>query len=317
MGILKELAKSLPHPILLRVNDAWQRRTVDRREDEVRKKAGIPLLEADALMRVKASDTVFILGSGPSINQIGAERWQAITEHDTIGLNFWPFHPFVPKIYFFENRPCDRTRETVDDKVGTTFVDLFRRRGEDYAQTVKVIMDLLHPEPNIISELPEPIRQNLYSAYTVTPVARNANEFRSALKSVARSGMFSPQSPFASLLKYNGTITTLITLAAKMQYRRIVLCGVDMRAQAYFWQDPALYPETKDLEFSARNAPHHTATSNPWMLPMDAVLELMQRVVLEPAAIKLYVENRGSALYPMVPEAPAELFETAAVRGSH
>jgi hypothetical protein len=34
----------------------------------------------------------------------------------------------------------------------------------------------------------------------------------------------------------------------------------------------------------------------------------MKRLLFDPAGIQLYVENRSSALWPKIPEAPAGLF---------
>lgn len=53
-----------------------------------------------AVFKRRKSDTVFILGSGDSINKI--KDWSEIKEHDSLGFNFFMAHDFVPDFYFIE-----------------------------------------------------------------------------------------------------------------------------------------------------------------------------------------------------------------------
>ncbi len=99
-----------------------------------------------------------------------------------------------------------------------------------------------------------------------------------------------------------------------MGYRKIVLCGVDLTRAEYFYQDPALYPETAELEYMPRAGKHMTLTRYAWgTMPIDEVVAEMKQQVLDPAGIELYVENRSSALWPEIEEAPDSVFEVPAV----
>ena len=49
----------------------------------------------------KTSDTLFILGSGPSISLITDYQWDFISLHNSAAFNRWFYHPFVPDFYFF------------------------------------------------------------------------------------------------------------------------------------------------------------------------------------------------------------------------
>ena len=49
----------------------------------------------------KNSDTLFILGSGESINSI--KIWDKIRKHDSVGFNYFIFNDFVPNFYIFES----------------------------------------------------------------------------------------------------------------------------------------------------------------------------------------------------------------------
>ena len=101
--MIKSLVKRLPHPLLMRIHHRYQLAQQSVLAREVSSRTGLPLLKTLDLRPLKTSDTVFILGSGWSINEITDARWSIIARHDSIAMNFWPFHPFVPRIYLFEN----------------------------------------------------------------------------------------------------------------------------------------------------------------------------------------------------------------------
>src|SRR4051812_5714569 len=111
---LKGLSKRLPYPIFLRLFLLKWSLVERRRHRQEQKASRIESLESIDLARYRRSDTLFILGSGPSINRISAERWQAIAQHDTVGFNFWLCHSYLPTFYFYER---------ID---ATTFPNLYR-----------------------------------------------------------------------------------------------------------------------------------------------------------------------------------------------
>lgn len=302
LAFLRQAAKSLPHPLLMRLYAQVHRWREQRLGDRARRRSGVPLLSEADLGQVKQSDTLFVLGSGPSINRIGADRWHTIGQHDTVGFNFWLFHPFVPKMYFFES--------LVRDDIGyRSMLDAMAERAEGYAETLKVIMDMEPPRESLF-DLPPGMRRKLFAANTVPMLARNERELGTALRYLTAKGLFRAAPRFDSLLKYNGTLSTMVHLAVRMGYRRVVLCGIDMKRQDYFFQDPVLYPQRQHIEWFPKEADvkHHTFTSNTWMVPMDVVVAQMKAEVLEPAGTELYLENRDSALWPAVPEAPESLW---------
>jgi hypothetical protein len=245
------------------------------------------------------------LGSGSSINEITADRWQAIARHDTLALNFWVLHPFVPNFYFFES-----IERIAYPEAARVMLDWFARRAEDYRDTVKAAMEVHRPSRQMVEDLPSAFRNHSYGALSIPAPARNQRELEHALRYLANEGLFDAERNYSRLLKYASSITTALTLAAKLRYRKVVLCGVDLRHQCYFFQDQELFPETANLTFVPRSEPHETSVALEWRLPLPEVLPVLKRTILEPAGTELYVENPSSALYPSVPEAPAAVFST-------
>ena len=303
---LKSAISKLPYPVFLRVFWLWYFLRDVRRWKAARRRAGIASLEDLDLHAVKKSEVLFILGSGPSINRISAERWAAIARHDTVGFNFWLCHPFVPRLYFFEAIP------QADSKTYRTYCELANHRAADYRSVPKVVTELQHSVAGMLRDLPPEWREKLYTPRPVTVAARDEAEFAYGLRELDRRGLFEAATRIRRLFKYAGSLSSLVALAVHLRYRTVVLCGVDLATQEYFYQDPMLYPATSNLVPSPKLLPHLIFRELPWLVKIDAVLRQMRGQILEPAGIELFVENRSSALWPEVPEAPASVFSAEA-----
>jgi hypothetical protein len=302
---LKDAAKKLPYPILLRTIYAYYAVTRYSRFERIRRAAGLPLLNELDLATVKKSDTLFILGGGPSINQITAERWQAIARHDSVGVNFWLYHPFVPTMYVTESISRNESSEA-----GCRLIlEAMQRRAEDYRDAVKIITDLYEPGEQTVSSLDPEFCHNLYAAYDIPLPARDEAEFEAGIRYLQRKGLFHVSNRMRALFKYGLSLSLLISLGLRMGYKTIVLCGIDLKSHEYFYNDEELFPETAGLHFHPTNVTQHAANvRQPWMLPQQQVVSEMKRLLLEPAGVRLYVENPSSALWPMLEQAPESVF---------
>src|SRR5439155_19880810 len=109
----------------------------------------------------------------------------------------------------------------------------------------------------------------------------------------------------------------LLTFAFRLRYRKIVLCGVDMNTNDHFYDDPVLYPGAGwGMELRSADPVNYGWKYDdqlPWMVRQPLVVYEMKRLLLDPAGIELYVENRSSALWPKLPEAPVSLFDSKAI----
>lgn len=305
MKTIRSLAKHLPHPLLFRLYHHTHLREEASRAAKAAALARLPLLETLDFSRWKTSDTLFVLGSASSINEISDERWQVIEKHDSAGINFWPAHPFVPRFFHFENIDFDLQPVMYD-----ALQKLIERRSEDYANTLKIITEVNSTgQRQTVFELPEGIRKNLYVGFSMPVVARNEEELRYGIRYFRSIGVFSPHTKVPWLFKYGGSVIAMMTLGVLMGYKRIVLCGVDLNKQDYFYQDAKRYPECAGWEFASRNEAHLTTRRLPWLVPAQSAVHIFKELVLDPGNIELFVESRASTLYPQVPLASPSLFE--------
>lgn len=299
----QNLLHKLSHPLFLRAYYLKYLAAELAKDEYTRRQLGVRRFGDLNLSQLKRSDTLFVLASGSSINQIPAPRWQVIAQHDTIGFNYWPIHSFVPTMYFLEaiatNHPHD---------MFPAFCRIAKQRAKDYNNVVKVVTELHRALPAKrfagSEELPGP----WYTLHTFPVAASTEGEFAYGLRYLRSKGLFDPADRFNLVFKQASTLSSLISLAIRMQYRTIVLCGVDLNHSEYFYQDASLYPETAALEFSPRNAPHAINSPIPWRIPIASVILEMRRQLLDPLGIQIYVENRSSALWPNIAEVPNSLF---------
>jgi hypothetical protein len=308
--LIKSIAKKLPHPLLLRLHHYYDLKRKSALAHAASKLTNLPLLETLELGSVKTSDTVFVLGSGWSINEIPNARWEVIGRHDSIAMNFWPLHAFVPRVYLFENVKRIEGWESIFDELQR----LLQRRAQDYRNTIKIIseeLQLFAPR-QLVFEVPENFRRNLYIGFSSAVVARTEAELVAGLRYLRRQGLFAPGTHIPWLFKYQGSVIGVLSLAARMGYRRIILCGIDLGKAEYFYHHRERYPETSRWEFVPRDQPHLMARRYAWGLPSQTVIEYFRREVLDPAGIELFVENRSSTLFPLIGEVPPQLFSQLA-----
>jgi hypothetical protein len=251
---------------------------------------------------VRRTDTVFLLGSGSSVNAITGPRWKGIAARDSIGLNFWIRHPFVPTMYFFE-----AAAPPVFDRLNR----LIWQRQEDYQRVVKIVTSVSTISPHLerqFSALPDSWRQEIWPLEGTDMFARDERELRQEILRLEDAGLFAAGDTVTRLFKYMGTITSMISLAVRMEYRNIVLCGVDLSDSGYFHQDEKLFPDMTGFASSARTRRHALMADERPQCGADQVIVALRDLILAPRGISLFVENASSALHPAIERAPDHLF---------
>ncbi len=311
MKLLRSVAKHLPHPLLFRLYHFTRLREETARAARAAAAAALPLLETVDLPHLRTSDTLFILGSAASINDIAEERWEVIGRCDSVGMNFWLAHPFVPTFFQFEDLSFAEQPEMHE-----AFVQVAGRRAEAYANTLKIAMEVNSTGSRAtIFELSDVMKRNMYVGFSMPVVARTEGELRKGVNFMRSIGAFSRDQRTRWLFKYGGSVIAMLTLGVRMGYRRIVLCGVDLNRQEYFYQDRERYPECADWEFVPRSETHLTTRRLEWLVPAQTAVWIFKEMVLDPEGIELFVESAASTLHPKVPLASQALFDELSERG--
>jgi|GEM_PF-1274026 len=307
---MKQLATSSAHPLFRRCSLSvplyfWAKEREYRDYLEYILKSNIgEELAREPLRERKSSDTVFILGSGSSINDISAGEWETVGQHDSFGLNKWPIHDFVPTFQVFElptGAGASSKREF--------YWSLFETKQVDYADVPVIMKDA----PYVFDELgSEPIpdyleRRLLLSLDIELPRWDDSTELlRDVLRWLDSSGMFSIDSDILPLYRKRGSISYLLFLATKLGYERIVLAGVDLNDARYFYEERhdeyesrgIPLPDTSREDDRDKDDVHRTNDPKVAAVTLEDVIYTIDKTILAPNDIELYTATKQSSLYP-------------------
>jgi hypothetical protein len=260
---------------------------------------GLAAANWNPLAPTKKSDTLFILGSGSSINDLRQSEWATIEQADSIGLNFWLLHDFVPNVFVFEFLKAH------DSDFDLMFGNL-RVRAGDYAKVPVLLKDGERFSRSFIRDfvgkIPLELRRNTALTWDWEVPGESSIEFERQLRWLDRFGLLTGR--LWPAVRKRASVFFLVLLGVRAGYRRIVLCGVDLNNTDYFY-------DAKRIEFAAKGrfvpAPRPIAvahkTNDPKYgdLTVSSALDVLDRAVLSERGIGLYVAFRSSGLFPRFP----------------
>lgn len=248
----------------------------------------------------KSSDTVFILGSGSSINCISGEQWEHIDAHDTIGFNNWTLHPYVPTYYFFE--PTSLKNES-QKRMNQQIYNNLSVRSRDYNK-VAVIMHYLERyffDYGVLQAFDK--NDNLYFQSPVNVPGDSLVELDMAYQRAFERGYFN--SVNKSVYR-RGSVAKIIHFAVACGYKKVVLLGVDLNTSPYFFDEPGIkLPEgCVDLSFTKKThfeQVHDTVNTDIHSITMLDVIKIVQKNIFCNMGIKLFNGSELSALRSELP----------------
>lgn len=265
------------------------------------RESGLCIAGRRSLIRHKKSDTLYVLGGGPSINTVNSEGWSEIAKHDSIAINWFFPHPFTPTFHHME------LPERADDLFSACLSER-AARGEKstYILNLNNVQDrlwkkLYHQSPFLYS-IPSQFKE-----VTALRELRQCIQYFGELKLIER-GWF---------LHIRGSLTVAISLGVMLGYRKIILCGFDMDSMEYFFDDRKLYnseiaqrlrhfkEKTREKKVASgdQNPEQHRTIARNWtdQAPLDEVVLVFNEELLQPRGISLFLYNKRSLLYPSIP----------------
>lgn len=259
----------------------------------LRKLPNIRFRQMAELKKKKQSDTIFILGSGSSIAELGKTEFATIAQHDSIGFNFWLLHPYVPTYYTAEFKPsCERS------------ANLWRSlniRAEDYQHTAVVLkysegfQEGCHHLPSNLDEI--------YLTSQLNIPGNNEDSLAKWLKFLKSKNFFSQNNEDGCIIYRQASISWLITLALRLGYKRIVLCGIDLNKPEYFFDIEKGFIRARGLQvpeagFKGETHPTESLVDRVAQTPISVVLQIINQTLLKPEGVELLIGSPSSALYP-------------------
>lgn len=252
--------------------------------------------------QVRTSDTVFVLGTGASINDYPQQWWRHVQKHDSIGMNFFLLHEHIPTLHVMEN--LDGIRSLLlntrynerGDYRGVPLVLKTQLTNLSHKRVAARIADLRALHDSVLAQT--------YLSMDLLAAGRTVSDMESAYRTLRRLGLWRPKERFVMLTKRRGSITYVINLAVRAGYRRIVLCGIDLNHTEFFYDSrrPQLESEGLPVPINDEFGSVHS-TNDPTTNPVTVreVILGINRTVLQPMGVQLMVGSESSALYPEVP----------------
>lgn len=248
------------------------------------------------------SRTLFVLGSGASINRITPEQWAFIAQHDSIGFNNWLVHEHTPTYFLFEQ--VDR-RSPHFGAVSSAYAHNLNLARERYAR-VPILAASSEARPLDLSGFDPAITSNFHVLSTLTLQGQARDEVLQQVRALSLLGWFSPQPTYSISITKRASLFRILHFALLAGYERIVLCGIDLNNTAYFFQEnPEHYTQQGyRLDHVAplqTGAVHKTLDRSFGALTIDELIVLLRDQLLAPRGIALHVASDASALYPRIP----------------
>jgi len=244
---------------------------------------------------LKGTKTIFILGSGKTINELNNNNLKRIEENDSIGFNNWIVHPFVPNIYLFDFKQTTEENKKLDE----IFISNLIKRRMDY-NNVNIILRL---DNNLIKKHIERIKiKRLFFALQIGFAGRSVGDYKSSIKLLKKTRLL--DNPYIFFNK-NSTVHNTLLMAYKMGYNKIVLCGIDLDNHYFFEEYSSELINTKvKLPFNIQEKEIHK-TNDPLRcaggVPISKLIKVINLNLFKPNNIQLFVSSKNSKLYPQLP----------------
>lgn len=266
-------------------------------------KKRVRIASSSQLEKYKTSDTLFVFGGGPSINQLDSDCWQHISKHDSFALNWFFAHPFIPTFHHMELPP--------------SYVDTFKKLYDLKYRDVTNSPFILNFNNIGRYDLDLSFVKNLYCSIPSHFKGINENELLNVLKLIKKSKLIEHD----RYIHVRGSLSIALSFAYGLKYRKIILCGFDMNSMEYFFDDKALYPGfegmisrelkresnkiIKDRGECTQNNFHRTTDSKLFIEPpLDKIVYMFNDIFLKEEKIDLYIQSPSTILYPKLPIYP-------------
>ena len=173
----------------------------------------------DEVKSKKTSDTIFILGSGYSINRVTDEQWDIIRSHNSIAFNWFCKHSFEPTYFLIREQANLRSRrckgETIED-----LINLINR----YDNTVGIICDVSAHTKKAYRHY-EDERIKIPCVVVKDDKSSRYKRFNNMKRDPSKKG----------LIHGNCTMYNVLHLVTFLGYKKIIFVGVDLYDSRYFW----------------------------------------------------------------------------------
>ena len=243
----------------------------------------VPLSECSSY---KKSDTIFVLGSGPSVTSLTMEQWQQVKEHDSFGINFSFLLDFVPTFHSMEDGKSNWLRGFVEERM--------KHINGDYSDTVSFISDrhmARYIHPRLTPEFFPHTSTCCVYKFPIPIVIEDADI------------PFSDEAVDKHSIIYRGSLSTVLYLIDQLGYKKIVLLGVDLHTPEHFFYSMPEMKEYVDRQKAVldKNKFESMLPKARKMKPFDEYLYFLKDYLHRKKGVELLIGFKDNMLYPKIP----------------
>ena len=237
-------------------------------------------------------DTFFILGSGSSVEELDARDFAEIGANQSVGINNWPLHPFVPDFYCFENVPWVGDGRDLERALRLlSREDIIARRPSLLVLRPKETATI-----DLLAMVPRKLHPNLFCYGRITPATRRAENLSADLDVFFHS--IAPRNR-SVVLDSGASVVRMAVLGLLLGYRNITFVGVDLNNTEYFWERNPSYLEGLASPPPVNNQNpglHETVSQDNRPFGVLDMIRGLSRYVESSLGGRLRVASRSSAL---------------------
>lgn len=241
----------------------------------------------EEVLSKKTSETLFILGSGPSAGKLTPDQLKEISEQDSLAFNDWFLHhSFVPSHYILQFKRTSETHAIVSQALKDK-ASMFKKtniflRGDEQTFAKDLIYDL------------EKYEFGARPAFFVPewPISTDSQiDPNKYLQVLSQAGFLNHGKTASFVPRPAGTAGLAMCLAMQMGYKQIVLTGIDLEGAGYFFSQP----------------PNSKLSILPWMSsrsPFDATVRGGPSHGKWTGELAAFFIKKGVRVYASHPESP-------------
>ena len=267
-------------------------------------KMGLPVFAEGDLDHMRApNSTLFILGSGESVEEVTPRQWDFVRSSASVGINSWAVHDFVPDAYSFE----EVKSESYSDVSST--LSLLIARQEVLARRPRILMLRPHASTSAgrVVNVPPELRSEVRLYGRTTLFTREVRNLPGDIRSVLRS-MLAQTIPAGISLDAGMSVSRLISMGARAGFEKIVLVGIDLNSPRYFFDiNPGYWSRRNVAAFNPwrnRGAVHDTEETTTRSFPATVFIPALSSAIKSVTGSQVFVSSESSALSSSLPVFP-------------
>jgi hypothetical protein len=241
----------------------------------------------------KKSDTLFVFGCGTSLLTYTSKDWEHVARHDILLVNDALLAPVDPTFYLVETGCRDSLINNIYVKREKLEKSAILYRADDVF-------------PFFRKQIPHSLKPHVYLYSALVPGYRSEMELREYYLQLVKHKPMSSWAKQGIVADSYGSIIRAVHLGICLNYKKVILCGVDLSTGEYFFDKMKEQLATQGLmtpnnTLVNQGQVHNTVNKSIRTVTADMVLYALSEVLAPSMGMEIYTYRDSSLLHPRIP----------------